>query len=218
MRPSPSLEDVRRALVLENFDTEAAHKLMAPRPRPMRRPPDREGKAKQGGVLLLLYPSSEEPGVLNIVLTKRTDTVGDHKGQISFPGGGQEPGEPLAQTALREANEELEIDPSTLTVLGKLSKIYIVPSDFEVHPLVAYTPQPPNFRGEPREVAEVLEMPLPVLLDEKTKVVELWKFDEIEMDVPFYNLNGHAVWGATAIILSEFERRLRHVLHEGQSA
>ena len=162
--------------------------------------------------MLLIYPLADRAADLSFVLTKRTDTVGRHKGQISLPGGAQEPGETLDETALREAREELRVEPSALRPIGHLRPLYIFPSDYEVHPLVAYTPAHPNFRPDPREVAEVLEMPLSTLLDEATKVEERWMVQGIQMDVPFYRLNGHAVWGATAMVLSEFEQRLRHVI------
>lgn len=210
--PSPlSLEDVNRALSLKRFDAEAAQRLMAPRPRVFRRPPSQEGDAKLGGVLVLLYPPLNGSEELNFVLTKRADTVADHKGQISLPGGAKEPGETLEEAALREAQEELNVDTNAIQPIGRLATLYIFPSDFEVHPTVAYTPGRPAFKPNPTEVAEVLEMPLNALLEDQTKVEERWTIRDIEMDVPFYHLNGHAIWGATAMMLSEFEQRLKQV-------
>jgi hypothetical protein len=96
-------------------------------------------------------------------------------------------------------------------VIGKLTPLYIFPSDYLVHPFVAWAPARPDFRPNPAEVAEVLEMPLSALLDEASKAVERWTVRDVEMDVPLYSLNGWAIWGATAIMLSEFEQRLKHV-------
>jgi 8-oxo-dGTP pyrophosphatase MutT (NUDIX family) len=168
-----------------------------------------------GGVLLLLYPSTKGAGELSFVLTKRTDTLANHRGQVSFPGGANEPGESLQETALREAHEELRVDPSALTVIGHLSSIYIFPSDYLVHPAVAHTPSRPEFQADPREVAQVLEMPLSMLLDDTTKATERWTVQGVELDVPFYRMDGHSVWGATAIMLSEFEQRLKQVIQGG---
>jgi 8-oxo-dGTP pyrophosphatase MutT (NUDIX family) len=212
MPSSPSLEVVRRALELPDFDTETAQRLMAPRPRAFRRPPSREGDARLGGVLLLLYPSRNGSGELSFVLTRRADTLANHRGQVSFPGGAKEAGETLVEAALREAHEELDVSLSPSDVIGQLTSIYIFPSDYQVHPFVAYAPTHPVFKANPTEVAEVLEMSLDELLDESTKVVERWTVQDIEMDVPFYSLNGHAIWGATAIMLSEFEQRLKQIV------
>ena len=220
MSLNPSLADMRRALALQDFDVAAAHLLMSPRPRPMLRPPERDSTARLGGVLLLLYPSIDAPDIFSVVLTKRADTLANHKGQISLPGGAKEEDETLAQTALREAQEELDIDPATLTVLGNLTTVYILPSDFEVLPLVAYAEVRPDFKANSSEVAEVIEMPLSALLDENIKTVEKWTLQEIEMemDMPFYQFGEHIIWGATAVILSEFEQRLRQVAAESQSS
>jgi 8-oxo-dGTP pyrophosphatase MutT (NUDIX family) len=211
MPSSPSLEVVRRALELPEFDTEAAQRLMAPRPRAFRRPTSRGGEARLGGVLLLLYPSRNGSRDLSFVLTRRADTLANHRGQVSFPGGAKEEGESLVEAALREAHEELDVSVSPSDVIGQLSSIYIFPSDYQVHPFVAHAPTRPDFKANPAEVAEVLEMSLEELLDEATKVVERWTVQGFEMDVPFYSLNGHAIWGATAIMLSEFEQRLKQV-------
>ena len=145
------------------------------------------------------------------MLTRRADTLANHRGQVSFPGGARDPGETLDETALREAHEELNIPPSVPQLIGHLTPIYIFPSDYAVHPVVGYTPARPAFRANPSEVAQVLEMPVGMLLDDATKEEERWTIHDIEMDVPFYRLEGHVVWGATAMMLSEFEQRLRRV-------
>jgi len=92
----------------------------------------------------------------------------------------------------------------TMRILGSLTPIYIPPSDFCVQPYVAYLSQPPQFFPQPEEVAEILEVPLPFLLDEKNIVVEEWILDDEVKQVPFFNVYGHKVWGATAVVLSEF--------------
>jgi 8-oxo-dGTP pyrophosphatase MutT (NUDIX family) len=131
--------------------------------------------------------------------------VADHKGQISFPGGAVDPDDPsILHTALREACEEVGVCSDNIRILGSLTPIYIPPSDFCVQPYVAYLLHPPQFLPQPEEVAEILEVSLPYLLDEKNVVVEEWFFDEEVKQVPFFNVYGHKVWGATAVVLSEF--------------
>jgi len=205
------LQSIRHAMALSEFDAKSAQRLMSPRPRVTRRPATRGGSPRCGSVLLLLFPSENATGELSIVLTKRSDTVADHKGQVSLPGGACEPGETYEEAALREANEELAIQPTAVNVIGHLTLLYIFPSDFEVCPVVAHAPRRPPFKPNPEEVAEVLEMPLTALLDETTKVMETWNIRGVDRDVPIYRFNGHSIWGATAMVLSEFEQRLRQV-------
>jgi hypothetical protein len=99
-----------------------------------------------------------------------------------------------------------------ITIVGALSPIYIPPTDFEVYPTVGYTPQRPLFVPNPDEVAEVLALSLAALLDERNKEVEYWPFQEMRLQVPFYRVGEQKVWGATAVMLSEFEHRLRAVV------
>lgn len=174
---------------------------LAPRPRPGGNvvPPGCTPRA--GAVLLLLYPRD---GALHIVLTRRTDTVLNHKGQISFPGGAREGDEPLVYTALRETQEELGIDPATLEVLGELTPAYVGVSNFLITPFVAAAPTRPEFHPDPGEVAEVLEVPLALLMDEAAVEEEEWDLRGILARVPFFRVGPHKVWGATAMVLAEF--------------
>jgi 8-oxo-dGTP pyrophosphatase MutT (NUDIX family) len=201
-----SLTSVQRALAWPDFDAQYAQHQMAPRPRTLYRPPATPGAPRQGGVLLLLYPYA---GRLCFVLTRRTSTVENHQGQISLPGGSQEPGETLAETALRETGEELGIAIDRDTLLGQLASLYIPPSDFEIHPFVAYCPARPDFEPAPAEVAELLEVPLDQLLDPAVHRDEDWTIRGLQVQVPFYQVAGHKIWGATAMVLSEMEQRLR---------
>lgn len=211
MTTSPTTDDIRRALALGEFDHEHAWRQMAPRPRGFRRPSARPGEPRIAGVMLLLYPSASNG--LTFVLTRRTESVGSHKGQISLPGGSIEPedGSPV-DTAIRETCEELAVCEADIALLGELTPLYVIVSDFVIHPIVGCVPARPDFVPQPAEVAEVIEVPLATLLDDSIKVTERWSRDGYEMDVPFYHVGSHAVWGATAIILSEFETRLRAVL------
>ncbi len=202
-------EDVARALQLTDFDGRYAQMLMAPRPRTLVRPMEMSGHPLQGGVLVLIYPLD---GQLAFALTRRTDTVDNHRGQISLPGGRRDPGETLTETAVRETCEELGVCLDGSRILGRLLPLYIPPSDFEIHPFVACHDTRPDFAPAPAEVAELLEVTLARLLEPAARCTEDWMIRGLEVRVPFYDLSGHKVWGATAMVLSELEHRLRAVV------
>jgi 8-oxo-dGTP pyrophosphatase MutT (NUDIX family) len=164
---------------------------------------------KEAGVLILFYPRD---GRLYFPLTRRTDTVENHKGQISLPGGAREVGESLQATALRETCEELCVCLEGWTVLGQLTSLYIPHSGFLISPFVAYAPARPAFDPDPVEVAELIETPLALLLDPATVVWEEWELHGAPIKVPFFHIYGHKVWGATAMVLSELVVLLRGVL------
>ncbi|MFQ5595592.1 MAG: NUDIX hydrolase [Anaerolineae bacterium] len=165
--------------------------------------------ARAGGVLLLLYPIN---GRLHLVLTRRAEHLSSHKGQISLPGGAQDPGESFEQTALREVQEELNVEPADIQVLGRLTPLYISPSNYCIRPVVGYTPVRPAFHPDSCEVAEVLEIPLAVLLDPSIVREEDWRLRGIQVQVPFFEVKGHKVWGATAMVLAEFVELMRSVM------
>jgi 8-oxo-dGTP pyrophosphatase MutT (NUDIX family) len=137
-------------------------------------------------------------------LTRRTETVENHKGQISLPGGRREGEELIEQTALREAQEELGVAPCAVEVLGALTPLYIPPSDFCITPVVGWTGARPDWQPDAVEVAEVLEIPLRHLADPANLHKETWQPGELSMQVPYFLVRGHRVWGATAMVLSEF--------------
>ena len=203
---SPDL--IRAALAHPGFDAAAAHSAMSPSPRPLTRPADKPGEPRIGAVLLVLYEKFSAP---HILLIRRRDDLKYHPGQISFPGGRQEPGEQLLDTALRETYEEVGLHRDSLQVLGSLAPVYISPSDFMVYPFVAWHDGQPAFRMEVREVAEILETPLGLFLDPSMGCTEIRIMNNMELNVPFYRLGGDKVWGATAMMLGEFLERLRAV-------
>lgn len=203
---SLSLKTVQRALQLEEFDGLAAQLRMKPVPRAERRPRDREGDARQGAVLILLYSADRQ---IYVVLTRRHDDLATHAGQISLPGGRREGLETLQETALREAHEEVGVRPADVTILGELMPLYIPPSDFEVHPFVGWHEQKPAFVPQEAEVAEIIEVPLDHLLQAGARQEEIWDRQGISMQIPFFRVGSHKVWGATAMILSEFVERLQ---------
>ena len=204
-----TLEQVKSALTLPNFDPSAAHRAMAPTFRAQRR--ERSGDPKLAAVLILLYPAGADHS-LTFPLMQRTEYPGVHSGQISLPGGSCDPGESWAQTALRETCEEFGVCEG-ITVLGELSEIYVAPSDFEIHPIVGAISTQPHFKADPVEVAAILEVPVHDLLDHSIKSQDEHTLVSGEVArVPGYKIGVHKVWGATAIILSELEHRLRAIL------
>jgi 8-oxo-dGTP pyrophosphatase MutT (NUDIX family) len=206
--PALSLDHIRAALTLPDFDVESALRRMAPGQQRMRPAPG--ASPKQAGVLALLVPDEAEE--LAVILTRRPETLRNHSGQISFPGGRRDEADSsFTATALRETCEELGLcEP--VEVLGSLSTIYIPPSNFEVHPTVGYLPALPRFQPNPTEVAEVIAAPLRWLLEDERKRVDPWEFPGGRMMIPHYLFGAHTVWGATAVMLGELEARLRAVL------
>lgn len=200
---------------LQQFDGMKAQAGMKPLPRPDRRAPDRPGQARLGAVLLLLY---DKEGEIHFVLTRRRDDLNSHAGQMALPGGRREAQESLQETALREAHEEVGVHPQGVTILGELTPLYIMPSDFEVHPYVGWHAEPPLLVPQDAEVAEIVEVPVHQLLDEATRGREMWEMRGIRLEVPFFRVGEHKVWGATAMMLSEFLERIRLVIGKNGSS
>ena len=155
-----------------------------------------------GCVLILLYP---DQGQVHFPLIVRPEYEGVHSGQVALPGGKKdEEDEDFIATALRETSEEIGVDVERTNVLGRLSELYIPPSNFIVHPIVAAISEKPTFRPDEREVAKMITVDLMSLRgDAKREVKEVqWKGQTVNL--PFYNIDNQTVWGATAMILGEF--------------
>ncbi len=211
---SLTIADIRRALAGPLPGVKGQIK-MAPQPRTSQinrweTSPD----CREASVLLLLYPHTtpslgmQPPfpeSEVYLVLTRRPEYPGAHSGQISLPGGRREAGESLQTTALREAHEEIGLVPTTVEVIGQLSPLYTPPSNFCIYPFVALSATRPAFQPDPKEVAEIIELPLSLLLNPTLCKEEVWHFPNYgERRIPFFDVFGHQVWGATAMILSEF--------------
>lgn len=165
---------------------------------------------KPGSVLILLCPQTDS---FIFPLIKRPDYSGLHSGQVSLPGGKAEAGETPTETALREAHEEIGVNPDAVTILGKLSDFFVVPSNFMVTPVVGYTTSPPVFRPDHHEVVRILLGKLSDIIDDSAiKSKEILVANRYTMLAPHFEIDGEIVWGATAMMLNEFRLVLRDVL------
>ncbi len=160
---------------------------------------------KKAAVLCLLYPKGAN---WHIALMKRTTHEHDkHSGQVSFPGGRyEETDADYGYTALRETEEELGIPMKDITLIGKLTDIYIAPSNFMVYPYVGFCETVPNFKPDRSEVAEILEPSITHLLDPAT--IKTGDFNSpngwTASNIRYFDVNGEVVWGATSMLLNEF--------------
>jgi 8-oxo-dGTP pyrophosphatase MutT (NUDIX family) len=154
----------------------------------------------------VLVPVFEEGGEARLILTKRPETMPSHQGEIAFPGGKHEPGvdTDLRATALREAREEIGLDPDDVDVVARLEGIATVASRFVITPFVGFLRGRPLLSPDPREVAEVFDVPLSELMADGVYREERWDSWKSDLDVHFYELTGETVWGATARILTGF--------------
>lgn len=159
--------------------------------------------ARDAAVLIPIVAHPEP----TLIFTVRTDTLPSHRGQISFPGGSIDAGETGEEAAVREADEELGLDPSEVEVLGELDSVPTFVSGYVIHPFVAWIPGAPDLRPNPAEVAEVLAVPVAALSEEvrvlpgfshrgRTYPTEAWIWDD------------HVIWGATARVLRVLLYRL----------
>jgi 8-oxo-dGTP pyrophosphatase MutT (NUDIX family) len=157
--------------------------------------------ARRAAALILLYP---DHGVIRFPLTLRHADLPQHAGQISLPGGAIDPGERPEDAALREAHEEIGVDPASVTLVGALYTLWVVVSNFVLQPFVGICRERPAFMPEAREVAAIIEAPLAELRDPSRLHWEQFQRRGLLTDYPYFDLAGHRVWGATAMVLGEF--------------
>ncbi|MEC9339917.1 MAG: CoA pyrophosphatase [Pseudomonadota bacterium] len=158
---------------------------------------------RDAAVLLLLYPDTGHRDWY-LTLIKRPDYDGVHSGQIAFPGGRREGEESLTETALRETREEVGVDPGEVTLLGELTPFFVFASNHMVHPFVGYVSVRPGFVPCEIEVAQILEIPLSHLLEPANLRHETRELRWGPARIPFFAVDDHKVWGATAMVLAEF--------------
>jgi 8-oxo-dGTP pyrophosphatase MutT (NUDIX family) len=157
--------------------------------------------ARRAAVVVALHQTAAGWSIPAIL---RPETMKAHAGQVSLPGGLIESDETVAQTALREFEEELGAPTENLRVVGQLTPVYVFVSGFEVTPLIAVSPQPLVFEPNPHEVAAVVELPLVELADPNRRGRHLIERRGLRFTVPHFAIAGQQVWGATSLILAEF--------------
>jgi 8-oxo-dGTP pyrophosphatase MutT (NUDIX family) len=163
---------------------------------------------RPGSVLILLYPESNS---VYFPLIKRPDYLGAHSGQVSLPGGKAEPGENVFETALREAQEEIGVNPSAVQIIGKLSDFFVIPSNFMVTPVIGVAKGKPSLTPDAYEVVKILHGDVSqILSDDAIKTKEILAAGRYRLRAPHFEIEGEIVWGATAMMLNE----LRWVLRE----
>jgi 8-oxo-dGTP pyrophosphatase MutT (NUDIX family) len=156
----------------------------------------------------VLMPIFERDGEPYFLLTRRSEELRIHKGQISFPGGSRDDGESLQETALRETFEELGLHPGKIEILGRFHE-YLSSTEYRVVPYAGYLEEPFITTPEPCEVAEVLQVPFSVFMEPKNfrveQVVRLGRATEVY----FYSYGSCTVWGLTARIIKDFLDELK---------
>jgi 8-oxo-dGTP pyrophosphatase MutT (NUDIX family) len=212
--PAAALERIRERLrrPLPGLD---AQLRMAPQPRLGWDPLKFPDGAKDGAALLLVYPAYAEAtageslgDTLLVALTVRGSGLRNHTGQVSLPGGRVDEGESIEAAALREAYEEIGVDRAMVEVLGRLTPLHIPVSGYLLHPVVGFASMRPAFQRAEWEVARIIEAPVSLLSDPgvikrelRTRVV---KGQSTDVTVPYFDIDGEKVWGATAMVLAEF--------------
>jgi len=177
---------------------EKAHQRMIPE---IRESFIHEEDPVEAAVMILLYPSSGKP---SLVLIKRNEYPGHHSAQVSLPGGMREVAdESLEKTAIRETCEELGI-PGSMQILGSLTPLYIPVSNYLVTPFVGWMNRRPDFQPDISEVQYIIEAPLDTLTDPVNQGNETIFRHGAMIEVPCYLVGKELIWGATAMILSEF--------------
>lgn len=194
---------ILRDKLSETLPGQRAHKVLEPAyRRDLQRSPGKD--CKLSAVLILLYPTPT--GNICFPLTLRQPHLGHHSNQISLPGGKVAEGDPDLQcTALRETFEEIGIHSSQITVIGKLSPVFIPPTNFLVYPFVGYMNHAPAFQPQVGEVAAIFEANPYELLKSGNIIFRPHIFNDRKYEVGGYKIAGHSVWGATGMILTELK-------------
>ncbi|HUR30005.1 MAG TPA: CoA pyrophosphatase [Saprospiraceae bacterium] len=201
----PLINSLHERLAREPLPGLEAHLKMA---HPIRKadPGQASDIQKEAAVLITLFEKT--PGDLHLIFIRRGSSheQDKHAGQIGFPGGKKEPSDPdMIFTALREAEEEIALDLTLIDVLGPLTPLYINVSKFLVHPYVSFAWEPPILTRQESEIEEILELPLA-----EFRTLGVRQETRIQLStgitlnhVPCFLVNGHVIWGATAMIMNE---------------
>ena len=159
-------------------------------------------------VLILLYLADNE---IYFFLTKRTDELKHHKGQISLPGGTQEGNEKLIDTALRETQEEISINKTSISIIGTITPLFVPVTGFMIYPFIGYSLNKLSPKPDPVEVATIFSVNISDLLNKENRTTEQRNIRGYDVQVPYFKLNDYQVWGATSMILSEFRDLIKFI-------
>ena len=162
----------------------------------------------QAAVLILLYLADNE---IYFFLTKRTDELKHHKGQISLPGGTQEGNEKLIDTALRETQEEIGINKTSISIIGTITPLFVPVTGFMIYPFIGYSLNKLDPKVDPVEVAAIFSVNISDLLNKENRTTEQRNIRGYDVQVPYFKLNDYQVWGATSMILSEFKDLIKSI-------
>jgi len=165
---------------------------------------------RQSAVLVCFYPLNNS---VYTALILRPSDQGVHSDQVSFPGGAHEIQDAsLEETALREAHEEIGIDPAAVESLGRLTPVYIPVSNYLVQPVLGFAASRPDFRLNQSEVIKIIESDCKVFFNDSHKGRQFFKSGlGSEIEAPYYEIDRQKIWGATAMILSEIEAILKEL-------
>ena len=167
-----------------------------------------EGREAASTAASVLIPLISHPQGLTVLFTQRTTHLRSHSGQVSFPGGRAEPADASAEfTALRETEEEIGLRPSAVEVLGRLPD-YRTRTGYRVTPVVGLLTPPVAFRPDPNEVAEIFEVPLVFLLDERNRQRRTREFQGQPVGYYVFEYGEKVIWGATAGMLVNLHKML----------
>ncbi|MDC0453778.1 CoA pyrophosphatase [Gammaproteobacteria bacterium] len=164
--------------------------------------PSKPTNLKKAGVLIAILNYEEYIDSPSIIYTQRSSIVSTHSGEVSFPGGMMEDIDTdLYQTALRESHEEMNLDPSIVTRIGRLNYL-ISRYDIEVNPFVAVIDEKPNLEGN-SEIEEIFEVPIEFLLNKNNMTTQTFQRDNMKLEMPTWYYNDQKIWGLTAMITAD---------------
>lgn len=156
--------------------------------------------SRASAVLVPIFDGANGP---EVVLTRRSKALTNHKGEVSFPGGRVDEGESFVEAAIREANEEINLDPAHVQVIGEMSAISTYVSNSHIVPVLAYLQTPPSMSAVNAEVDRVFSVSLVDLVRDDTYVEEHWGNPPNQYQIHFFHLDDETIWGATGKMLHQ---------------